>query len=115
MRYVQDAATEVALEREWHGHVERIWQARLGTGPAIDVCAYDHADVAALGLTIDQLGTALELVTRHDRVVVLDGDEVTEGAPAIRRILDQARPQGTSVGAWRELAAAAARTLAAVG
>ena len=112
MRYLQDPAAEVALEATWHQHVHRIWEQHLGSAPAVDVCAYDHDDLAALGLTIDQLATALELVSRHDRTIVLDGDRAVAGAPAIRRILDDTRPAGTSRAAWQALTAAAAQTLA---
>lgn len=115
MRYLQNAASEIELEAEWHHHVERIWATRLAAPPPVDVCAYVHADVAALGLTIDQLATALELINHHDRVIVLDGPATTSGAPAIRRILDQVRPMGTSRAAWHHLTAAAAPTLAAAG
>ena len=68
----------------------------------MDVCAYRHADVEALGLSIDQLATALELVRQHDLVVMLDGDGALTGPPAIRRILECARPSGVGAGAWRE-------------
>jgi transcriptional regulator with XRE-family HTH domain len=112
MRYLQDAAAEVALEATWHQHVRRIWQEHFGGPPAVDVCAYDHDDLAALGLTIDQLATALELVSHHDHTMLLDGDRAIAGAPAIRRILDEARPAGTSRVGWQQLTAAAARTLA---
>lgn len=115
MRYLQNAASEVELESEWHHHVQRIWAARLAAPPAVDVCAYVHADVAALGLTVDQLATALELICRHDHVIVLDGTATTGGAPAIRRILNQARPVGISAAAWHHLTSAAATTLAAAG
>jgi transcriptional regulator with XRE-family HTH domain len=113
MRYLRDASTEVALEATWHGAVTEIWQTRLGAAPAVDVCAYRHDDIAALGLTIDGLATALDLVGRHDEVLLLDGAETVRGAPAIRRILAGARPPGASSAAWEQLAAAAASTLAA--
>ncbi len=112
MRYLQNAAAEIELESTWHDHVHRIWDHHLGTAPAVDVCAYDRHDLAALGLTIDQLATALDLISRHDHVIVIDGRHTTAGAPAIRRILDQVRPAGTSSAAWQHLAAAAAQTLA---
>lgn len=112
MRYVQNASTEVDLEHTWHEHVRRIWRAHLKTELAIDVCAYNHDDVAALGLTIDQLATALDLITSHDRVIALAGDDITTGAAAARRILQQARPAGISLGAWTKLAEAAAESLA---
>ena len=115
MRDLRNPASEVELESEWHHHVHRIWASRLTSAPAVDVCAYLHADVAALGLTIDQLATALELISRHDHVIVLDGTEITRGAPAIRRILDRVRPAGTGVAAWHHLTSAAATTLAAAG
>ena len=115
MRDLRNPASEVELESEWHHHVHRIWASRLTSAPAVDVCAYLHADVAALGLTIDQLATALELISRHDHVIVLDGTEITRGAPAIRRILDRVRPAGTSVAAWHHLTSAAATSLAAAG
>ncbi len=112
MRYVQNASAEVEMEPTWHDHVHRIWERHLGRPPAADVCAYYHDDLAALGLTIDQLATALALITHHHRVLVLDGDTVTEGPPAVRRILEQARPHGTTSESWRRLAAMAARGLA---
>ena len=97
MRYVQNAADEVAFERE----------------PAVDVCGYRHTDVDALGLTIDQLGTALTLISTHDRVVVAESGDVTiSGRAAIRRILAEARPSGVSATAWREITRAAADSLA---
>ena len=113
MRYLQNASSEVELEAEWHHHVQRIWAARLGAPPAVDACAYFHSDLAALGLTVDQLATALELICSHDQVIVLDADATTRGAPAIRRILDQARPSGISTAAWRRLTSAAAATFGA--
>jgi transcriptional regulator with XRE-family HTH domain len=115
MRYLQDAASEVELEAEWHDHVQRIWATRLAAPPVVDVCAYLHADIEALGLTIDPLATALELIGRHDRVIVLDGTVATSGAAAIRRVLDHARPAGTSSPAWNQLVTAAAATLASAG
>jgi transcriptional regulator with XRE-family HTH domain len=113
MRYVQNAADEVNFEREWHSGVHRIWHDHLQREPAIDVCGYRHADVEALGLTIDQLGTALTLISTHDRVVVAESDDVTvSGRAAIRRILAEARPAGVSAAAWREITRAAADSLA---
>lgn len=113
MRYVQNAADEVAFEREWHDGVHRIWREHLQSEPAIDVCGYRHADVEALGLTIDQLGTALTLISTHDRVVVADaGGSTISGRAAIRRILAEARPGGVSAAAWREITRAAADSLA---
>ena len=113
MRYVQNAADEVNFEREWHDGVHRIWHEHLQSEPAIDVCGYRHADVEALGLTIDQLGTALTLISTHDRVVVAESDNVTvSGRAAIRRILAEARPAGVSAAAWREITRAAADSLA---
>lgn len=114
MRYVQNAAVEVELEHTWHEHVGRIWRRHLHGPPAIDICAYRHDDIDALGVTIDQLATALELVTSHEQVIVLTGDDdVTAGAPAIRRILQQVRPPGISTTAWHELTDAASEALAA--
>ena len=112
MRRVQNAEAEVALERRWDSEVHRIWAEHLHCPPAVDVCAYRHADVEALGLSIDQLATALELVRQHDLVILLGGDGPLTGLPAIRRILERARPPGVGAGAWRELAAAAAAGLA---
>ena len=113
MRYVQNAADEVAFEREWHDGVHRIWREHLQSEPAVDVCGYRHADVEALGLTIDQLGTALTLISTHDRVVVADaGGSTISGRAAIRRILAEARPSGVSASAWREITRAAADSLA---
>ncbi len=114
MRYLQDATAEIALEASWHQHVQRIWQEHLGSVPAVDVCAYDRDDLAALGLTIDQLATALELIRCHDQALVIDGDGTVAGAAAIRRILDDARPTGASRAGWQQLTAAAAQTLAAI-
>ena len=111
MRYLRDASSEVANEATWHDAVSRIWRARFGAPPAVDVCAYRHDDIAALGLTIDRLGIALELVSRHDQVLLIDGRETLRGAPAIRRILAEARPPGAASGPWAQLTAAAARTL----
>jgi transcriptional regulator with XRE-family HTH domain len=113
MRYVQNAADEVNFEREWHNGVHRIWHDHLQREPAIDVCGYRHADVEALGLTIDQLGTALTLISTHERVVVAESYDVTvSGRAAIRRILAEARPAGVSAAAWREITRAAADSLA---
>ena len=113
MRYVQNAADEVAFEREWHDGVHRIWHDHLQSEPAVDVCGYRHTDVDALGLTIDQLGTALTLISTHDRVVVAESGDVTiSGRAAIRRILAEARPSGVSATAWREITRAAADSLA---
>jgi transcriptional regulator with XRE-family HTH domain len=113
MRYVQNAADEVGFEHAWHDGVHRIWREHLGSEPAIDVCGYRHADVEALGLTIDQLGTALTLIGTHDRVVVTGaGDAPVSGRAAIRRILAEARPTGVSAQAWREMTRAAADSLA---
>lgn len=113
MRYVQNAADEVEFEREWHDGVHRIWHEHLQGEPAVDVCGYRHADVEALGLTIDQLGTALTLIGTHDRVVVAEaGDSTISGRAAIRRILTEARPVGVSASAWREITRAAAASLA---
>jgi hypothetical protein len=114
MRYVQNAADEVEFEREWHAGVHRIWHEHLQSEPAVDVCGYRHADVEALGLTIDQLGTALTLIGNHDRVVVAESDDaIITGRAAIRRILAGTRPVGVSASAWRELTQAAADALAA--
>lgn len=113
MRYVQNAADEVDFEREWHSGVHRIWHQHLQSEPAVDVCGYRHADVEALGLTIDQLGTALTLISNHDRAVVVETDAaVVSGRAAIRRILAEARPAGVSAAAWREITRAAADSLA---
>lgn len=113
MRYVQNADAEVGLESTWHDHVDRIWVTHLGARAAIDVCAYRHDDIEALGLTIDQLGTALDLITNHDRVVVVSADRnVATGASAIRRLLQPACPPGTSARSWASLTDAAAGTLA---
>jgi hypothetical protein len=114
MRYLRDASAPVANEASWHDDVTGLFLARFGGGPAVDACAYLHDDVAALGLTIDQLQTALDLIRRHDRVLLIDGDLTINGAPAISRILARARPSGASSGAWEQLAAAAARTLVGV-
>ena len=84
----------------------------LDAPPAVDVCSYNNEDLDALGLTIDQLATALELIANHDHVIVLDGDTTTTSASAVRRILGHARPIGTSTDAWQTLTAAAAQTLA---
>ncbi len=111
MRYLRDASTEVDVEASWHDRVSRIWHARLGAPPAINVCAYHRDDIAALGLTIDQLETALDLISHHDRVLLIDGRETHSGVPAIRRILAEARPAGASSGAWERLTNAAARKL----
>jgi hypothetical protein len=96
----------------WHERVHEIWIRHLDAPPAVDVCSYNNEDLDALGLTIDQLATALELIAHHDHVIVLDGDTTTTNAPAIRRILRHARPIGTSTEAWQTLTAAAAQTLA---
>ena len=113
MRYVQNAADEVDLERHWHDGVHAIWQKHLGGGPAIDVCGYRHRDIEALGLTIDQLDTALTLITSHDQVIALErGGATVSGRAAIRRILAEARPAGVSSVAWHDLIRAAALSLA---
>lgn len=114
MRYVQNAAVEVELERSWHEQVRRIWTRHLDGPPAVDICAYRDDDLDALGVTIDRLATALELVSSHEQVIVLTGaDGVTTGAPAIRRVLRHARPPGAGTAAWHELTDAASETLAA--
>ncbi|MFN8202755.1 MAG: helix-turn-helix transcriptional regulator [Solirubrobacteraceae bacterium] len=113
MRWVQNAASEVALEETWHDHVHRIWAQHLGGPPAIDVCAYRHDDLQALGLTIDQIATALALIRDHHRVLVVDDDDVVTGFPAIRRILQRVQPPGVSASAWSDLTSAAAEALAA--
>ena len=112
MRYLRNASCAVAMEATWHDEVTRIWQEHLGSPPAIDVCAYRRDDIAALGLTIDQLETALDLISRHDHVLLIRDRETLRGAPAIRRILAEARPPGASSDPWERLAAAAAQTLA---
>lgn len=113
MRYVQNAADEVDLEHRWHDGVHAIWRTHLRSEPAIDVCGYRHDDIAALGLTIDQLDTALTLISSHDRVVTMERDGATvSGRAAIRRILAEARPAGVSAAAWEELTRAAAASLA---
>jgi transcriptional regulator with XRE-family HTH domain len=112
MRYLHDASAEVAVEAIWHDAVTHIWQTRLGASPAIDVCAYQHDDIAALGLTIDRLQSALDLITRHDNVLLIQDNGIVRGAPAIRRILATARPPGATTTAWDQLTAAAAHTLA---
>ncbi|MFN8187381.1 MAG: helix-turn-helix transcriptional regulator [Gaiellales bacterium] len=112
MRWIQNADVEVQLERSWDGEVDRIWRQHLGAAPAVDICAYRHGDIEALGLSIDQLATALELVRRHERVVLLDEEGTTTGPAAIRRILGKARPSGVDVDTWFELTAAAADSLA---
>ena len=106
MRWVQNAEAEVEFERTWHGHTQRIWRERLDGFPAIDVCVYQHADIDAIGLNIDQVSTALDLVRVHDRIVVLDQEgDVMTGAPAIRRILEFGAPLRNQhcslVGHWR--------------
>jgi transcriptional regulator with XRE-family HTH domain len=113
MRWVQDAAAEVALERTWHRHVNEACIRHLGTQAAIDVCVYDHEDIQALGLTIDHMATALSLIQDHDQVFVWDDGETISGPLAIRRILQCARPAGVSPNAWTTLTDAAAETLAA--
>ena len=95
-----DTAVLPLFER--HGiAIDRFWVDR------------DDADVEALGLTIDQLGTALTLISTHDRVVVAEaGDTTISGRAAIRRILAEARPVGVSANAWREITRAAADAFA---
>lgn len=115
MRFLYDASAAVAMEAIWHDLVTRIWQHRLGAPPAADVCAYLHEDIVALGLTIDQLQTALDLVSRHDTVMLIQDRQTLSGAAAIQRILNAARPSGASPVAWEQLSAAAASTLAGVG
>lgn len=95
MRWVQDAATEVALEKSWHRQVQRIWAEQLHTAPAVDVCACRHDDLQALGIT-DQVVTALTLMREHQRVLVIDDGELITGAPAGRRILRDAQPGGSA-------------------
>jgi transcriptional regulator with XRE-family HTH domain len=111
MRFLHDASAAVAMETIWHDLVARVWQRRLGAPPAVDVCAYLHDDIIALGLTIDQLQTALDLVSRHDTVMLIQDHRTLTGAAAIQRILIEARPSGASPIAWAQLASAAARTL----
>jgi transcriptional regulator with XRE-family HTH domain len=112
MRWLQDPASEVALERTWHTYVNDACIRYLGTEAAIDVCVYDHEDIQALGLTIDPIATALALIQSHDRVFVWDHGETVSGPLAIRRILGYARPAGVSVDAWTTLTDAAAESLA---
>jgi transcriptional regulator with XRE-family HTH domain len=115
MRWVQNATAEVTLERTWHTHVHDSWMRHLGTSVAIDVCVYQHEDKQALGLTIDQLGTALALIRAHHRVFVLDHRGTIDGPLAIRRMLERTRPAGVSKKAWGILTDAAAETLATRG
>lgn len=112
MRGMQNAAAEVELEARWDSEVHRIWTEHLHAPPAVDVCAYRHSDIEALGFSIDQLATALELVRHHDLVILLDDDGTTTGPAAIRRILERVRPAGVGAIAWRRLVAAAAPGLA---
>jgi transcriptional regulator with XRE-family HTH domain len=113
MRWVQNADSEVALEKTWHHHVHDAWTRHLGCEAAIDVCIYNHDDMQALGLTIDQVATALTLIREHHRVFVLDDGVAIGGSPAISRILQRAQPSGISLAAWTTLSAAAAETFAA--
>jgi transcriptional regulator with XRE-family HTH domain len=113
MRFVQNPAKHVQMERTWHDNVSRLWAQYLRTAPAIDVCVYRDDDIDALGLTIDRLATTLELVERHDLVCVLSsGSEVTVGRPAVRTILESARPGGVSSSSWGRLVAATSVGLA---
>lgn len=112
MRWVQNAATEIAFERTWHRHVNDAWAQHLGTPARSDVCVYNHDDVHALGMTIDQVATALTLIREHQRVFVLDHGEAISGSPAISRILQRAQPPGVSTTAWTTLTLAAAETFA---
>jgi len=113
MRYVSNAATEVELETRWHDEVKRIWRTHLGSDPVIDVCGYSQRDLLALGLTIDQLSTALDLIRRHDEVLVLGDDgNLFTGPSSVRRVLAGARPVGASEDSWTVLVHAAAETLA---
>ncbi len=113
MRWVQNSAAEVQLEQTWDAHVNRIWSQRFGTPPLINVCAYWHEDIETVGHAIDQVGTALELIKHHDKIIVIDeiGTEST-GSPAIRRILEKAKPSGATASSWAELADVAASALA---
>ncbi len=111
MRWVQNAQAEVHLEQSWNEEVDRIWRKHLHAAPAVDICAYRHADIEALGLSIDQLATALDLVRLHHRVVLLDDEGTTTGPAAIRGILGNARPAGVDASTWFDLAAAAADSL----
>jgi transcriptional regulator with XRE-family HTH domain len=112
MRWVQNAATEIAFERTWHRHVQDAWATHLGTPAQSDVCIYNDDDMEALGLTIDQVATALTLVREHHRVFVLDRGEAISSSPAISRILQRAQPTSVSTTAWATLTAAAAETFA---
>jgi hypothetical protein len=66
----------------------------------------------ALGLTIDQIATALALIQDHHRVFVYDKRGTISGPLAIRRMLEHAQPAGVSRLAWTTLTDAAAETLA---
>ena len=113
MRWLLNADALIDLEPTWEREADRIFQQHLGAPPAANVCVYQHADFEAIGHSIDPVGTVLNLVRGHDRVVVLDdrGDAVT-GSPAIRRILENVRPAGVSSAAWSDLIEAAAVGLA---
>ena len=116
MRYVSNAATEVELESRWHSEVQRIWRTHLGSDPVVDVCGYYERDLLALGLTIDQLSTALDLIRRHDEVLALDSDgSFFTGQSSVQRLLASARPAGANEHSWRLLVDAAAETLARAG
>jgi transcriptional regulator with XRE-family HTH domain len=112
MRYVQNPATHLRMELTWHEHVTRIWDTYLHSAPVIDVCVYRDADLDALALTIDRLSTTLDLISRHDDVLVLNhGLQLTNGSVAVEALLERARPRGVGKSAWTALSCAAARGL----
>jgi len=109
MRFVANASTEVELESRWHQEVQRIWRTHLDAEPAMDVCGYFQKDLLALGLTIDQLSTILDLIRWHDEVVSLAPDgHVIAGPASVRRLLADVRPMGVSETSWDMLVSAAA-------
>ena len=113
MRYVQNPATHLRMELTWHDDVTRIWDTYLGSPPAIDVCVYRDDDLAALALTIDRLATALDLISRHDDVVVLNQrQQLSNGSVAVEALLERARPLAVSKSSWAALSSAASRGLA---
>jgi transcriptional regulator with XRE-family HTH domain len=112
MRYVQNPATHLRMELRWHEQVTRIWDTYLHSAPAIDVCVYRDGDLDALALTIDRLSTTLDLISRHDDVLVLNqGQQLSNGSVAVAALLERARPRGVGKSAWAALSSAASRGL----
>jgi transcriptional regulator with XRE-family HTH domain len=114
MRHVVNPETEVLLESSWVERASAAIADTIGRPPLVLVCAYRHDDLEALAGRIDVLDTVMRLIGAHADVVTLDADGgLHTGAEAIEGLLASCRPVGAATGAWRRIAAAAARGLAA--